>query len=145
MKVLLLNGPNLATLGRRQPEIYGSTTLAEIVEAVAGRLAARSIELDHLQSNHEGALIDRLERVDYDVVIINPGALAHTSYALFDALVACQRPVIEVHLTDIAAREKWRRRSVTARAAKELITGRGWRGYLDAADLAGNLAADLTG
>jgi len=140
MKVLLLNGPNLATLGRRQPEVYGTTTLREIVEAVAQRLAARNIDFDDLQSNHEGALIDRLERVDYDVVIINPGALAHTSYALYDALVACERPVVEVHISDISSREEWRRRSVTASAARELITGRGWRGYLDAADLAADMA-----
>jgi len=140
MKVLLLNGPNLATLGRRQPEIYGRTTLGEIVEAVALRLAARNIDLEDLQSNHEGALIDRLERVDYDAVIINPGALAHTSYALYDALVACERPVVEVHISDISSREEWRQRSVTAGAARELITGRGWRGYLDAADLAADLA-----
>jgi 3-dehydroquinate dehydratase II len=140
MKVLLLNGPNLATLGRRQPEIYGRTTLQEIVEAVAQRLAARNIDFEDLQSNHEGALIDRLERVDFDAVIINPGALAHTSYALYDALVACERPVVEVHISDISSREEWRRRSVTASAARELITGRGWRGYLDAADLAGDLA-----
>ena len=140
MKVLLLNGPNLATLGRRQPEVYGTTTLREIVEAVAQRLAARNIDFDDLQSNHEGALIDRLERVDYDAVIINPGALAHTSYALYDALVACERPVVEVHISDISSREEWRRRSVTASAARELITGRGWRGYLDAADLAADLA-----
>ena len=140
MKVLLLNGPNLSTLGRRQPEVYGRTTLREIVEAVAQRLAARNIDFDDLQSNHEGALIDRLERVDYDVVIINPGALAHTSYALYDALVACERPVVEVHISDISSREEWRRRSVTASAARELITGRGWRGYLDAADLAADMA-----
>ena len=140
MKVLLLNGPNLSTLGRRQPEVYGRTTLREIVEAVAHRLAARNIDFDDLQSNHEGALIDRLERVDYDAVIINPGALAHTSYALYDALVACERPVVEVHISDISSREEWRRRSVTASAARELISGRGWRGYLDAADLAADLA-----
>src|SRR5215210_7476946 len=114
MKVLLLNGPNLSSLGRRQPEIYGTTTLAEIVEAVALRLSDRGALLDHLQSNHEGALIDRLEQLDYDAVVINPGALAHTSYALHDALLTCDRPVVEVHISDIANREDWRRTSVTA-------------------------------
>jgi 3-dehydroquinate dehydratase-2 len=142
MKVLVLNGPNLATLGRRQPQIYGTTTLAEIVDAVTQRLAERGVELEHLQSNHEGALIDRLERAGFDAVIINPGALAHTSYALYDALVASERPVVEVHISDITAREEWRRNSVTAAAARELITGRGWRGYLDAADLAADLAGE---
>src|SRR5918996_3056640 len=112
MKVLLLNGPNLGTLGRRQPEIYGTTTLAQIVEAVAERLAEHGAELDQLQSNHEGALIDRLEQLDYDAVIINPGALAHTSYALHDAFVGIGLPVIEVHVSDIMSREEWRRVSV---------------------------------
>jgi 3-dehydroquinate dehydratase-2 len=140
MKILLLNGPNLASLGRRQPEIYGTTTLAEIVEAVAQRLSERDAQLDHLQSNHEGALIDRLEQLGYDAVVINPGALAHTSYALYDALVACDRPVVEVHISDIASREEWRRTSVTAPAARRLITGRGWQGYLEAAVLAAELA-----
>jgi 3-dehydroquinate dehydratase-2 len=134
MRILLLNGPNLATLGRRQPEIYGTATLPAIVDSVAQRVSERGGQLDHLQSNHEGALIDRLEQLDYDAVVINPGALAHTSYALHDALVACGRPVVEVHISDIAAREEWRRHSVTAPAARRVITGRGWRGYLDAVD-----------
>ncbi len=143
MKVLLLNGPNLSTLGRRQPEVYGTATLAEIVTAVAERLARHDAELDHLQSNHEGALIDRLERVDYDAVIVNPGALAHSSYALYDALVACGRPVVEVHISDISAREVWRRRSITAMAASRMISGLGWQGYLEAADAAARLAGRL--
>jgi 3-dehydroquinate dehydratase-2 len=135
MKVLLLNGPNLGTLGRRQPEIYGTTTLPQIVEAVAARLHEHGAELAHLQSNHEGALIDRLEQLDYDAVIINPGSLAHTSYALHDALIGCERPVVEVHISDISAREAWRRTSVTAEAARTMISGHGWPGYLEAADL----------
>jgi len=140
VKILLLNGPNLGILGRRQPEVYGTTTLPDVVEAVEHRLAERGGQLDHLQSNHEGALIDRLEQLDYEAVVINPGALAHTSYALYDALVACGRPVIEVHISDTAAREPWRGRSVTAPAARQVITGRGWQGYLEAADLAADLA-----
>jgi 3-dehydroquinate dehydratase-2 len=141
MRILLLNGPNLASLGRRQPEIYGTTTLAEVVEAVAQRLSDRGALLDHLQSNHEGALIDRLEQLDYDAVVINPGALAHTSYALYDALVTCGRPVVEVHISDIASREEWRRTSVTAPAARRVITGKGWQGYLEAAELATDLVS----
>jgi 3-dehydroquinate dehydratase-2 len=140
MRILLLNGPNLASLGRRQPEIYGTTTLAEIIDGVAQRLSDHGALLDHLQSNHEGALIDRLEQLDYDAVVINPGALAHTSYALHDALVACGRPVVEVHISDIARREEWRRSSVTAPAARRVITGHGWQGYLEAAELAAQLA-----
>jgi 3-dehydroquinate dehydratase-2 len=132
MRILVLNGPNLGILGRRQPEIYGTTTLDSILAALRER--AGDHEVLHLQSNHEGALIDRLEQVDYDAVIINPGALAHTSYALHDALVACGRPVVEVHISDTSAREPWRRVSVTAPATRHQVIGRGWRGYLEAID-----------
>jgi 3-dehydroquinate dehydratase II len=135
MKILVLNGPNLGILGRRQPEVYGTRTLAEIVEATHEHAAARGAEVDHLQSNHEGSLIDRLELLDYDAVLINPGALAHTSYALHDALVACGRPVIEVHISDTSAREPWRHVSVTAPAARASVIGKGWQGYLEAVDL----------
>jgi 3-dehydroquinate dehydratase-2 len=135
MRILLLNGPNLGTLGRRQPEIYGSTTLAEIVEAASARALERGSRLEAFQSNHEGALIDRLERLDYDAVICNFGALSHTSYALHDALLACERPAVEVHISDVNARESWRRISVTAPATRHQVIGRGWRGYLEAIDL----------
>ncbi len=135
LRILLLNGPNLGTLGRRQPEIYGTDTLAEIVDRARAHAESRVATLDHLQSNHEGALIDRLERLDYDAVVINPGALAHTSYALHDALLGCGRPAVEVHLSDITAREPWRRVSVIAPATRYQVVGHGWRGYLEAIDL----------
>lgn len=134
MRILLLNGPNLGTLGRRQPEIYGSMTLVEIAEAVSAHALERGSLLDAFQSNHEGALIDRLERRDYDAVICNLGALSHTSYALHDALVACERPAVEVHISNVNAREPWRRVSVTAPATRHQIIGRGWRGYMEAVD-----------
>lgn len=145
MRILLLNGPNLSTLGRRQPEIYGTTTLDEIVEACRARALAGGATVDHLQSNHEGALIDRLERTDYDGVVINPGALAHTSYALHDALVTTGRPVVEVHISDVNAREPWRRVSVTAPATAHQVAGHGWRGYLEAIDWLLEVAAPATG
>jgi 3-dehydroquinate dehydratase II len=135
MTILLLNGPNLGILGRRQPEVYGSMTLDQIVDEVRHHLDARGAQLDAVQSNHEGTLIDRLERLDYDGVVINPGALAHTSYALHDALVACERPVVEIHISDTQAREPWRRVSVTAPATAGQVIGRGWHGYLEAVDL----------
>jgi|SRR5918992_428493 3-dehydroquinate dehydratase-2 len=135
MRILVLNGPNLGTLGRREPEIYGTTTLDEIVAACREHAESRGASLEHLQSNHEGALIDRLERLDYDAVICNFGALSHTSYALHDALVACGCPAVEVHISDITAREPWRQVSVTAPATKHQVIGRGWRGYLEAIDL----------
>jgi 3-dehydroquinate dehydratase-2 len=134
MRILLLNGPNLGRLGHRQPEVYGSTTLAEVVAAVTDRAAARGAIVDHLQTNHEGGLIDRLERRDYDAVIINPGALAHTSYALHDALLGAERPIVEVHISDIRQREPFRRVSIIEPVVSHAIIGRGWRGYLDAVD-----------
>ncbi|HEX5397108.1 MAG TPA: type II 3-dehydroquinate dehydratase [Candidatus Limnocylindria bacterium] len=133
MRILVLNGPNLGILGRRQPEVYGRTTLDQILAALRER-AGEHVVL-HLQSNHEGALIDRLEELDYDAVIINPGALTHTSYALHDALAACDRPVVEVHISDTSAREPWRAVSVTAPATVAQIVGHGWQGYLEALDL----------
>ena len=134
MSILLLNGPNLGMLGRREPDIYGTTTLAEIVAACRDRASASKVILVDLQSNHEGALIDRLEQRDFDAVIINPGALTHTSYALHDALRSCARPVVEVHISDISSREPWRQHSVTVAAASHQIMGQGWRGYLEALD-----------
>src|SRR6187455_3367511 len=140
MRILLLNGPNLGRLGLRQPEIYGSTTLAQVIEAARERAAARSSSLDAFQSNHEGALIDRLEQRDYDAVVINPGALTHTSYALHDALLGAERPIVEIHVSDITAREAWRRVSVIEPVVSHRIMGRGWRGYLEAIDALHELA-----
>ena len=134
MRILLLNGPNLGRLGYRQPEIYGSTTLAQVVEAVRERAAAGGATVDDLQTNHEGALIDRLEQRDYDAVIINPGGLAHTSIVLHDAIVGAERPTVEVHISNIREREPFRRVSVVEPAVSHTIMGRGWRGYLDAVD-----------
>jgi 3-dehydroquinate dehydratase-2 len=135
MRILLLNGPNLGRLGQRQPEVYGTTTLAEVVEAVRERAASYGSSVVALQSNHEGDLIDRLEVRDYDAVIINPGALTHTSYALHDALLGVEGPIVEVHISDIRTREPWRRVSVIEPVVSHRVLGRGWRGYLDAVDL----------
>jgi 3-dehydroquinate dehydratase-2 len=135
MRILLLNGPNLGRLGKRQPEIYGTTTLAQVEAAVAERAATHGSTVAALQSNHEGALIDRLEVRDYDAVIINPGALTHTSYALHDALLGAECPVVEVHISDIRVREHWRRVSVIEPVVSHRVLGHGWRGYLEAVDL----------
>jgi 3-dehydroquinate dehydratase II len=134
MRILVLNGPNLGRLGLRQPGIYGSTTLEQVIDAARERAAARGSSLDAFQSNHEGALIDRLEQRDYDGIVVNGGALTHYSYALHDALVAAETPAIEVHISDIHAREPWRRVSVTRPAVTDTIIGRGWQGYLEAVD-----------
>jgi 3-dehydroquinate dehydratase-2 len=135
-KLLLLNGPNLGRLGMRQPEIYGSTTLEQVVAAVRERAGARGWEVDDLQTNHEGGLIDRFEQRDYDAVVINPGAFGHTSYALHDAIVSAEKPVIEIHVSNIRAREPWRAVSVIEPAVAGQIIGKGWQGYLEATDLA---------
>ncbi len=134
MRILLLNGPNLGTLGRREPEIYGTTTLDEIVESARAHALERGSLLEAFQSNHEGALIDRIERLDYDALVCNFGALSHTSYALHDAVRGSGRPAVEVHITDIDAREPWRKVSVTAPATRHQVIGKGWRGYLEAMD-----------
>lgn len=135
MKVLVLNGPNLASLGRREPLIYGKGTLAELNDAVSDRTRALGWDAAFFQSNHEGALIDEIEKErDADAIIINPGALGHTSYALYDALRGFGKPVIEVHISQVFAREEFRHRSVTAAAAHGVISGLGFSGYLLALD-----------
>jgi 3-dehydroquinate dehydratase II len=136
MKILLLHGPNLNMLGRRQPEVYGATTLDEINQRVVQRGAEAGARVLALQSNHEGALIDFLQHEGWDAdgIIINPGALTHYGLALRDALAALSAPIIEVHLSNVYAREAFRHTSVVAPIAKGQIAGLGWRGYLLALD-----------
>jgi 3-dehydroquinate dehydratase-2 len=135
-RILVLNGPNLGGLGRREPEVYGSMTLAEIKAAVRKRTARYRMEMRFEQSNHEGALIDILEeeRDRSDGCILNGGALTHTSIALVDALRFYAKPVVEVHLSNIHAREPYRHTSLTAAAARGIIAGLGPQGYLLAVD-----------
>lgn len=132
--MLVLNGPNLGTLGRREPEVYGSRTLADLEALLTARAAELDVQLHCLQSNHEGQLIDWIEReaVGTDAIIINPGALSHTSLALADALRGSGKPVIEVHISNVFAREPERHRMVTAAAAKAVISGLGFDGYIAA-------------
>jgi 3-dehydroquinate dehydratase II len=131
MHILVLHGPNLNLLGTREPQIYGATTLAEIDAALRERAAANA-EIHAFQSNHEGALIDTIqaEANRSQGIIINPGALTHYSYALRDALSATKLPTIEVHLSNVYAREPFRHHSVIAPIATGQISGLGWRGYL---------------
>ena len=136
MRFLVLNGPNLNLLGEREPDVYGPATLGEIEERCRERAAALGVAVECVQSNSEGELIDVLQRSrGMDGAILNPAAYTHTSLALADALAAFPPPVIEVHLSNIHAREEIRRRSLTAPRAWGLISGFGWRGYLAALDL----------
>ena len=134
MNVLLLNGPNLNLLGEREPEIYGTTTLAQLESLVSERARELGIALRTFQSNHEGALVDRLHEVRRwaDGVIFNPGALTHYSYSLRDAIAATRLRVVEVHLSELEKREPWRRVSVIADVAAHRIVGKGVGGYLEA-------------
>ena len=128
-RVLVLEGPNLNLVGTREPEIYGYETLDEIHEGLRPRAADLGLELDFFQSNHEGALIDRLHARDFDAAIVNAGGLTHTSIALRDALLAVGRPFVEVHLSDPAKREPFRRVNYLHDIALESIVGQGARGY----------------
>ncbi|MGB9754172.1 MAG: type II 3-dehydroquinate dehydratase [Roseiflexus castenholzii] len=132
MKILVIHGPNLNMLGRREPEVYGSVTLDEINATLQERAAAVGVTLLTVQSNHEGALIDFLqaEGWDADGIIINPGALTHYGLALRDALAMLKAPIIEVHLSNVYRREPFRHTSVIAPVATGQIAGLGWRGYL---------------
>jgi len=131
MKLLVLHGPNLNLFGRREPHIYGTTTLAEIdakLQALAAELGA---ELECFQSNHEGALIDKLhERIDtVQGALVNPAGLTQHGVPLHDAIKAMPFPVIEVHMSNIAAREAWRAHSIISPAVKATVQGLGWRSY----------------
>jgi 3-dehydroquinate dehydratase-2 len=137
VRVLLIHGPNLNRLGSRNPAVYGTTTLAEIIHAATDRARERGAEVLSFQSNHEGALIDWLqaEAPGADAVLINPGGLAHYSVSLRDALEDTRLPVVEVHISNPAVREEFRHALVTATAAVKVIAGKGLEGYLEAIDV----------
>lgn len=130
-RILVLNGPNLNLLGRRESEHYGRTTWADIEIRLRHVAAELGVEIDVVQSNHEGALLDALHAAPgrHDGILLNPGALTHTSIALYDGLLASGVPAVEVHLSNLARREGFRRRSWTARAAVGTVMGFGGRSY----------------
>jgi len=134
MKLLIINGPNMNMMGIREPEIYGSDTYEDLVELIKSKKSDGN-ELNFVQSNHEGVIIDAIQQAYYDGVegiVINPAAYTHTSIAIADALRAVKIPCVEVHLSDVNAREDYRRISYVREIAIKTITGKGPAGYLEA-------------
>jgi 3-dehydroquinate dehydratase-2 len=137
--ILLLNGPNLNLLGTREPEVYGSTSLSDVEQAARAQATAAGVRLEHFQSNHEGALIDRIHAAKVegvDAIVINPGGLTHTSVALRDALAGVAIRFIEVHISNIHQREAFRHHSYLSDVAVGVICGLGVDGYRAAVDFA---------
>ncbi|MEZ4509900.1 MAG: type II 3-dehydroquinate dehydratase [Eubacteriales bacterium] len=134
MKILIINGPNLNMLGLREPEIYGKRTYNDLVELIRSEAARLGIEVEFVQSNHEGALVDAIQAAygAADGIVINPGAYTHTSIALLDAVKAVGIPTVEVHISDPDAREEFRRVSYIRAACVSSIKGHGFEGYLEA-------------
>ena len=137
MRILILNGPNLNMLGIREPEIYGHTTYADLCAMIQTEADRLGVEAEFFQSNHEGALVDAIQQGygRVDGIVINPGAYTHTSVALLDAVKAVGIPTVEVHISDVAAREDFRQISYVRPACIATVTGRGFAGYLDAVDI----------
>ncbi|MEE9441829.1 MAG: type II 3-dehydroquinate dehydratase [candidate division Zixibacteria bacterium] len=133
-RILFINGPNLNMLGVREPDIYGTQTLNEIIEKAKAGAAEMGFEIEPYQSNHEGALIDFIQDnyQNSDGIIINPGALTHYGYSLRDCLAATGLTIIEVHISDIQKREEWRKKSVVSDICAEVISGLGSEGYFKA-------------
>lgn len=128
----IINGPNLNLLGKRQPEIYGNTSFEDYLRTLRGIFPDTPIE--YFQSNHEGEIIDRIHRLGYDTpdclgIVMNPGAYAHYSYAIADAISSVSIPVVEVHISNIHARDEFRHKSVTAPSCRAILTGCGLQGY----------------
>ena len=134
MNILVINGPNLNMLGIREPDIYGRKTYRDLEEFVRSAFAEAEVSGNIFQSNHEGAIVDKIQEAlgVYDGIVINPGAYTHTSVAILDALKAVAIPTVEVHLSDVDAREEFRRISYVSLAAVKTIKGKGFEGYREA-------------
>lgn len=137
MKILIINGPNLNMLGIREPAHYGKETYQDLLEKISRHADARGVAVGFCQSNHEGDLVDAIQGAlgVYDGIVINPGAYTHTSIALLDAVKAVSIPTVEVHISDVNAREEFRRVSYIRAACIATIAGHGTDGYLEAIDL----------
>ena len=138
MKLLVINGPNLNMLGIREPAIYGSGTYDALIEEISAYAAKKQVQVSFFQSNHEGAIVDEIQRAyftDIDGIILNPAAYTHTSIAIADALKAVKIPTVEVHLSAVEERESFRQISYVRDIAIRTITGKGFAGYLEAVDI----------
>ena len=133
MRILIINGPNINMLGIREPEVYGKRTYQDLIHYVEGAAQALDVEVDFFQSNHEGALVDRIQEAlgIYDGIVMNPAAYTHTSIALLDALKAVQIPCVEVHISDVSEREDYRQVSYVREACVATISGKGFDGYVE--------------
>jgi len=137
-KIFLINGPNLNLLGTREPDVYGSTTLRQIVQMLKAEARKRGVRIGAYQSNHEGSIIDVIQRLPakgYSGLIINPGAFTHYSYAIRDAIKATGLPTVEVHLSDIEKREEFRKISVIREVCIDQVKGLGPQGYVKALEI----------
>ena len=136
MKILVLNGPNLNMLGIREPDIYGKGTYKDLCDMINACAIKRGVEVSIYQSNHEGDLVDRIQKAygEFDGIVINPAAYTHTSVALLDALKAVVLPAVEVHISDVSKREEYRQVSFVRAACLKTVTGRGFDGYIEAMD-----------
>ena len=134
MRILVINGPNINMLGIRERQIYGQQTYAELLTFIQTCAAELQLEVDCYQSNHEGALLDRIQEAlgKYDGIVINPAAYTHTSIAILDALKAVDIPAVEVHLSAVGQREQFRQVSYAGMACRKSITGKGFQGYQEA-------------
>ena len=143
MKIFVINGPNLNMLGIREPDHYGAETYADLVSKIKRYCDEMSVDVRQFQSNHEGELVDIIQSAykNADGIVINPGAYTHTSIAILDAVKAVRLPTVEVHITDIDAREEYRHVSYIREACVGHITGKGFQGYLEAIDVIAEQAA----
>ena len=137
MKILVINGPNLNMLGIREPDIYGKETYGSLLEKISAHAEKRSVSVEFFQSNHEGALVDRIQEAfgNTDGIVINPGAYTHTSIALLDAVKSVGIPTVEVHISDVSKREEFRSVSYIRAACVGSVIGHGTDGYLEAMDM----------
>ena len=134
MKILVINGPNINMLGIREPDIYGKQSFSDLLNLIDETARAEGLEIEQFQSNHEGAIVDTIQAAygNYDGIVINPAAYTHTSVAILDALKAVSLPAVEVHISDVAAREPFRQISYAGLACEKTIKGLGLEGYRQA-------------